>query len=82
MSDRCKYVMFDWGSSEVPILFPAHIGHNEIARMIQSVYPGIPPISAGFVSHDQKCYGMSSSLKLHSRKIDTAIVRLLFKEDY
>jgi hypothetical protein len=74
--------MFDWVSSEVPILFPAHIGHNEIVRMIQSVYPGVNPISAGFVSHDKTCYGSSTSVDLKSRDIDTAIVALLFKNEY
>jgi len=81
MSDRCKYVMFDWVSLEAPILFPAHIGHNEIVRMIQSVYSGVNPISAGFVSHDKTCYGSSNSIGLKSREIDTKIVALLFKND-
>lgn len=82
MSDRCKYVMFDWISSEVPILFPSYIGHNEIIRMVQSVYSGVTPISAGFVSHDKTCYGRSTSVNLNSRNdVDTAIVTLLFKNE-
>lgn len=82
MSDRCKYVMFDWISSDVPILFPSFITHNEIIRMVQSVYSGVTPISAGFVSHDKTCYGRSTSVNLNSRNdVDTAIVTLLFKNE-
>ena len=82
MSERCKYVMFDWQTGEVPILFPSQIGHNEIVQMVKSVYPGIEPVSAGFVSPDKTCYGESVSIKLSSRKVDTNIVKIMFKEDY
>jgi hypothetical protein len=74
--------MFDWGSSEVPILFPSHIGHDEIASMVHRTSPGISPISAGFVSHNKECYGESVTMKLKSRKIDTQIIKLLFKNEY
>jgi len=80
--DRAKYVMFDYpGMGEVPILFPSHIEHKEIVRMVQAKSPGITPISAGFVSPKYECFGCSISLDLKPDVRDSAIIKLMFKED-
>lgn len=78
---RAKYVMFDWGNSNVPILFPAHIGHDEIIKMVQSVYSGVTPMSAGFISHNHEVYGESHSTELKSKPEDSFWIKLMFKEN-
>jgi hypothetical protein len=64
--DRCKYVIFDFGTSLFPILFPSPLGHDEIVKIMASLRPRIRTISAGFVTvkidnnilaDKIKCYG-------------------------
>lgn len=68
-----KYIMFDVGSEEFPILFPDAIRHVEIAGMIKNKI-----LSAGFVEQTDKgkweCFGESEGLKIKSRPQDTRIV--------
>jgi hypothetical protein len=50
MIKNVKYIIFEWpGRGEVPIIFPSGIYHWEIAKSIQSVFPGVSPVRAGFV---------------------------------
>jgi hypothetical protein len=66
-----KYVMFDWGGIEYPIIFPAFIPHNSITAKGN-------PVSAGFCRIDNNevvCYGKSISLRINSRETDGEIIK-------
>ena len=83
-----KYILFDFLSSSVPILFPDHIGHDEINRMVKAIYPGVKAKSAGFVSitaQDNRYLKSyvereSTSLKLKPDKEDTRYIDLMINQ--
>ena len=68
-----KYVMFEAGGLEYPVLFPDFIKHNDIRQSI-----GHEVISAGFVSvgsdGNLTAYGESVSLGKKSRPEDSKIL--------
>ena len=73
-----KYIVFRGASTnlETIITFPRFITHHTFSVNVK-LFLG-DPISAGFVSPDNNCYGKSISLGLKSRKdMDT---RLLERE--
>lgn len=69
-----KYIIFDKINSTMPIdepiiIFPNMVGHDTIAKSIDSKVVG-----AGFVDlNEQVCYGESTSLNISSRSEDTNI---------
>ena len=75
-----KYIVFKKDNGDFPVIFPAMIKHSMIAESIQSKYPGIVPISAGFVEALPGrwiSYGKSASLKLKSNpEIDNDLLNI------
>ena len=65
-----KYIIFEGTTGFDPILFPAYIKHDGMARK----FPAWKPISAGFVKIGKdgtiNCYGHSESLKLKAGEND------------
>ena len=58
------------------LVFPEGITHSVIVEQLQKVYPGLVPVSAGFVSLTEDgfvTYGKSESLHLTSRPYDADI---------
>jgi len=78
-----KYVIFNSPLiGEFPVLFPGHVQHAMIANCMDSAYPGIKPIRAGFISSHLQCYGRSTGLKLRSNSdLDNLLIRPMFTED-
>ena len=81
-----KYIVTeDSDGKEEIFLFPRSINHDCMAEALKLIKNHTrrnwvkirrDPISAGFVSHDNKCYGESESLGLKSRHgFDTEILR-------
>lgn len=74
-----KYVMFEEpGGMQYPIVFPEHVQHRFITQCVNAAYPGIKPISAGFVSTDGMAHGKSIGLDLKSLPGDTYLLCKLF----
>lgn len=80
-----KYIIYDNGLNDVPVIFPEYIGHNEMVDSLVIKKENL--ISAGFIrfesylSRDFKlhCYGNSQSLGIDSRgNVDTQLIRILF----
>ena len=69
-----KYIIFDDGLNENPVIFPTHIPHTKVALL-----PLGEPISAGFLDENLTAGGESVGLKLKSRPEDTEIIRRLFR---
>jgi len=72
--DRAKYIMFDNGLMQVPIIFPIVIGHSEMGRN----FPNWNVVSAGFVQWTKDgifAFGDSITLKVKSRPEDTTYMR-------
>lgn len=62
-----KYVIFENpDTSEFPILFPEHIDHAFIRNSVNSHYPGVKAVRAGFCNSDGGCWGKSIGLNLVS----------------
>jgi hypothetical protein len=73
--DGMKYIMYDRGGIETPILFPQIIDHDSMAMM---TVPNKKLISAGFVSLKNgvaTVAGHSHSLSLKSRPEDSRIIQ-------
>lgn len=70
---KLKYILVELGHIPTPIMFPDHIGHDEMARMI-----GGKVLSAGFVSGDELIpHGKSVSLGIeHNEEGKKAFNRL------
>jgi hypothetical protein len=69
-----KYIMFDNRLTEHHVMFANHITHSNMAFNLSAAGK---PISAGFVrfvNGKLEAYGESISLKLTSRREDTAII--------
>ena len=79
ISDDSKYIVFDNGLNDVPIVFPNFIEHSVIAAS----FPNWKPISAGFVTpaRDEQvvAHGGSTSLNLKSKKIDSILLSKLIQ---
>lgn len=72
-----KYIVFDNGMSEFPVVFPTYINHDSIANGV-----GVSVVGAGFVSIFERggvihvsCYGRSTSLDVSSRDEDRNLIR-------
>ena len=86
-----KYVMFNSPlSGEIPFIFPNSFTHINMVQLMNSKYPGIKHISAGFVKFSSgepysnvnvHCSGYSQSLKENnvSREIDNKIIEICLK---
>ena len=74
-----KYVMFNDGLKNIPIIFPDIISHKGIADAFMSSKEGKKCIvvSAGFIDvHVMEVSGCSQSLGIYSRPEDERIIRL------
>lgn len=85
---KMKYVCTkDENGKEEIFIFPKNINHDEFAEVLSHIRTETPiscgmgwtrlyrePISAGFVSRTNKCFGRSETLDLDSRPIDTEIL--------
>lgn len=65
-----KYIIIDKGSGEKPIIFDVDLVHLYVAAPY--IAEGYVVVAAGFMTHNKKtgyaeCWGMSSSLIVHSR---------------
>lgn len=65
-----KYIIIDNGSGEKPIIFDVDLVHLYVAAPY--IAEGYVVVAAGFMTHNKKtghaeCWGMSSSLIVHSR---------------
>lgn len=78
-----KYVIFESGLDETPIVFPSPINHASMAMMMGSW----SPVSAGFVTFGLNpkddsivahCYGKSVGLGLQAREQDSEILTRAF----
>lgn len=75
MSDT-KYIVWDDGLNEVPIIFPSTVTHKDMARPFRGNI-----VSAGFVMFGVEAglpiayaYGKSESLNIDSRKEDSILI--------
>lgn len=72
--DRAKYIILENSMLEVPIIFPMHVKHCDMAHMFR----GINVLSAGFVQLQEGqlvAFGESLTLKIQSRPEDTALLQ-------
>lgn len=72
-----KYICFlvD-GDREEIITFPRTINHDDMSFRCKFIGDSrLNPVSAGFVSTDNGCYGKSMTLDLKARAEDTTILR-------
>lgn len=72
--DRAKYIIFDDERLEIPIIFPMHVQHCDMAHMFR----GVNVLSAGFVQLQEGqlvAFGESLTLKIKSRPEDTALLQ-------
>ena len=81
LTKDAKYVIFDDGGSDMPIIFPNHVNHSSVAMMFGSW----KPISAGFVTIDGfgevRAYGKSTSLGIDSQpEIDNKLLAKMFNK--
>lgn len=76
-----KYIIIkaSWNSEEEALLFPESLIHKEVA-IVTRVMDRYELISAGFCDGNFNVYGESTSLNLHSREEDEAILRMNFYE--
>ena len=91
MSERAKYIVVEifcgTMKMETPILFPPHVGHNDMTRSL-SITPD-DVLAAGFVEFstvehlhcglpfhvvEARAYGESTSLKVKSREVDSRLI--------
>ena len=72
---QMKYLMYNVGGSERPILFSADAAHTDMHKLVGGAFK---LLGAGFVS-SQNCppraYGRSVTLGIGSRPEDTAVIR-------
>jgi hypothetical protein len=81
-----KYIIFEAGTLEIPVLFPSYINHSDIKCLEGAaikVSAGMTQITGGGQQSIQvSCYGESISLKIKSRTGDSGIIRNLLLESY
>lgn len=90
MWDQHKYIVFkNLRTEELSwVVFYTSYVHKQIARIVESRYPDVAALSAGFITFTDKeetangeynlrAYGFSSSLGLGSRKEDSDFLREL-----
>ena len=79
-----KYIMFESPANGfVPVMFPAHIDHDKIARAIKHECPGWLVASAGHCSPATdgiRTYGESLTLKVGSEPVDGEIIDIAFRQ--
>lgn len=72
-----KYVII----GNTPVIFPEHLHHANMARLLSEVGRLGEITGAGFCSFDEGgsicCYGESITLKLHSKPVDEALIRIM-----
>lgn len=79
--DQWKYLILEFPvTGETAVLFPPHLGHDDMAR----AFPGATPLSAGFVRFNVEmlkfsCYGRSDSLNLGPGEHDEYYVNKVMK---
>ena len=82
MKREMKYIVYDNGWSDIPIIFPVVISHDQMAFNL----PGASRdniIAAGFcqiIDGEICCYGESTTLKKQSRPEDSQIINQMLKD--
>ena len=78
----CKYIVVsnDVLRTDNMIIFPANIGHDQMAKMM-GMLTLKNVLSAGFIDEFMQCYGESSTLRKQSRDIDTTILKTMLSID-
>jgi hypothetical protein len=75
--DAAKYIIFQRGTLQVPVIFPTHVNHKDMARPAHG-----EPISAGFCRLSSTkglvAYGRSESLMLSSEEGDSEKLNAMF----
>ena len=71
----------DPGGMQYPIVFPENKEHGFITQCVRAAYPGIKPISAGFVGNNGTAYGQSVGLKMKPLEGDTYLLKKLLGKD-
>ena len=66
---------------QYPIVFPDLVKHDFITQCVNAAYPGIRPISAGFVSLDGIPYGQSVGLQMKPLPGDTYLLKKLLGKE-
>ena len=80
-SNDAKYIVFDTGLDDCPIIFPNTVTHSTVAM----TFSAWMPLSAGFVKVNDDgsltAYGESVSIKLKSNpKTDNKILAKMFRK--
>lgn len=73
-----KYIMFNNGHNDIPIIFADIIPHIVMAELVTKHHDckSFKLVSAGFIQMESvSCYGDSDSLKIKSRICDTEIIQ-------
>lgn len=88
--DRCKYVIFDFGTSMFPVLFPFPLSHEEVSEIMLKLRPHIKPVSGGYVGIDVdvkillnlfRCHGNTVYKSLKTEEDDHKHIALMFKQE-
>mgnify|MGYP001583685280 CR=1 FL=1 len=81
MSSDWKYITFeDYYTGMVMVVFPSGLIHAQVARSLCGGRDAVK--SAGFVSADLTCYGLSESLNIVSNpEVDNKLLAKLTKRD-
>jgi len=80
---KFKYIIFETaGSGYIPIIFPGHLDHSDMARKMGDYFK---PISAGFVAVNRNdlsiiCSGRSMTLNLGPGEDDEVFLQRLVSE--
>ena len=73
-----KYVMFNDGNRNIPVIFADTIAHISMAELVTNHKDckSFRVVSAGFIHmNDTVCYGDSSTLNIQSRQEDSEIIQ-------
>lgn len=84
--DSGKYIIIKYGGSEIPIMFPAHVNHNDIANNLSKkvISAGFFEVSAKPTEKDKKdiyvsVFGKSETLKLKPKEIDSFLIKRVLR---
>lgn len=76
LSYDAKYIIFaDTNDNYVPVIFPNFIKHEVMAKQLQNWVP----LSAGFITDENRVHGYSHSLNLKSGEHDQTLIDRMFR---
>lgn len=71
--NQVKYITIRSAMFDTAIVFGSVMGHNDVAKIFQAA--GFTVLGAGFVDHEGKPYGRSTSLKIGPHEQDEFLLR-------